>query len=160
MPASVNDLIVDVEFYQKSRKLAIYVIRKHQNQAQPKDSTGDKLYELCLEVKYKHDLFFENVGNELGLNEQNFEQLSQAVMSEVLSGNCNFGRVVSIYAFCLALSDYCVRNNFGNRIESIAEAVALTIQAHLELSHHYKPATQNSISATYLLSPLEKPTNC
>ena len=67
MPASVNDLIVDVEFYQKSRKLAIYVIRKHQNQAQPKDSTGNKLYELCLEVKYKHDLFFENVGNELSL---------------------------------------------------------------------------------------------
>ena len=132
MPAIENDLIKDGEFYQKSRKLAIYVILKHQSQTQPKDSMGDKLYELCLDVKYKHDLFFENVGNELGLNEQNFEQLSQAVMSEVLSGNCNFGRVVSIYAFSLALSDYCVRNSFGNRTESIAKTVALTIQAHIE----------------------------
>ena len=132
MPPIGNDLIIDGEFFQKSRSLALYVIKKHQHQVQRRDSMGDKLYELCYEVKYKHDLFFENVGRELGLNEQNFEPLSRAVMSEVLNGNCNFGRVVSIYAFCLALSDYCERNNLGNRMECIARTVAFTIHNHLE----------------------------
>lgn len=132
MPPVENDMIIDVECFQKSRKLALYVIRRHRHEFQRKDRTGEKLYELCTEVKYKHDQFFENVGHELGLNEQNFEELSNAVMGQVLNGNCNFGRIISIYAFSLALSDFCIRNNLGDRIESIATNVALTIQGHVD----------------------------
>ena len=131
MPPIGNDLILERGLlFQKSRNLTLYVIRKHKCEVQRKDSTGDKLYELCQDVKYKHDIFFENVGHELELDEKNFETLSQAVMAEVLSDNCNFGRIVSIYAFSLALSDYCEQNNLGSRMESIARTVAFTIQKH------------------------------
>ena len=129
MPPIRNE---EEELFQKSKNLTLYVIRKHQCEEQLKDSTGDKLYELCQDVKYKHDDFFENVGNELELNEQNFDSLSKDVMAEVLSDNCNFGRIVSIYAFSLALLDYCEQNNLGSRMESIAATVALTIQKHSE----------------------------
>jgi len=132
MSPARTDLIVDGEFYQRTKFLANYVLKKHHNQTQRSDKIGDKLYELCIDIKYKHDMFFENVGRELGLNQENFNELSKAVMSEVLNGNCNFGRIVSIFAFSLALSDYCARNNLGDKSESITTNVALSIQTHID----------------------------
>ena len=40
-----------------------------------------------MQVKYKHQLFFENIGEELGLNEENFNGISRVLILLEFAGN-------------------------------------------------------------------------
>ena len=125
-------LIHGREVYDESKSLAIYVIKKYRNQTQGENAIGDRLYELCMQVKYKHQLFFENIGEELGLNEENFNGISRVLMLETLIDTCNYGRIVSIYTLCIALVIFCEENGIKDKADSISNNVAMLMYSKLD----------------------------
>lgn len=127
-----SDLIVATELFQRSKNLAIYVINKELGRSQRKDRVGEKLYEQCKEMRSKHASVFNGICSRLNLNRDNIDECSQAVMGEVLTDGCNFGRIVSLYTFSLTLSEYCCNNNFPDQIEIVATNTAVAVCNHLD----------------------------
>jgi len=138
MPPVQNELIIGGgrgELYQRSNGLALYVMNKHHElQRQRRDRIGDRLYDLCVDMRLKHSAFFNGIGNRLEVNTENFEATLKSVMSEILAENCNFGRVVSLYTFCIAMSEFCFENlgDQKNQYETIAKNAALAMCDHLD----------------------------
>lgn len=136
MPPLQNELIFGEELSKRSNGLALYVIKKHHNlQHQRRDRVGDRLYDLCADMRIKHSAFFNGIGNRLEVNSENFEVTLKSVMSEILAKNCNFGRVVSLYTFCIAMSEFCaenMRDHLNDRFETIAKKAASALCDHTD----------------------------
>lgn len=135
MPPVQNELIFGGELYNRSNKLALYIMNKHlELKQQRRDRVGERLYDLCVDMKIKHSAFFNGIGNRLEVNSENFELSLKSVMSEILAKNCNFGRIVSLYTFCIAMSEFCSENleDLTNRYEIIANNTALALCDHSE----------------------------
>lgn len=132
MAPSRHDLILSSELFQRSKNLAVYIVNKELGIKQRKDRTGEKLHELCKEMRYKHEPVFDGICNRLNLNRENMDESSQAVMVEVFSDGCNFGRVVSLYTFCLTLCEFSYQNDLSDQMEIICKNTSLAVYSHMD----------------------------
>ena len=127
-----NDLntMRNTKTYKDSYELAEYIFRKSYGKSQRYNKIGEKLYKLCSEMRIKYELVFSNLGTRLNLTRDTLYEQSRDVMKEAFSDQeCNFGRIVAIYAFCLAISEYC------NTQSSLKEHVDYVFQATAEVMY-------------------------
>ena len=108
-----NDLntMRNTRTYKDSYELAEYIFRKSCGKSQQHNKIGEKLYKQSAEMRIKYELVFSNLGQRLNLTRDTLYEQSRDVMKEAFSDReCNFGRIVAIYTFCLAICEYCNNN--------------------------------------------------
>lgn len=112
----------------ESVKIATYLVNKRLGKKQKSYRIGDKLYELCSEMENERESFFSNVCTRLNLNRENLSESSTAVMDNVFTDGCNFGRIVALFTFCLTLSMYCAENDeLVDQIDTVIDNTAITL---------------------------------
>ena len=139
--------------YKDSCEMAEYIFRKSCGTSQRYNKIGEKLYKLCSEMRIKYELVFSNLGTRLNLTRDTLYGQSRDVMKEAFSdGECNFGRIVSIYAFCLTICEYC------NDHQTLREHVDHVFQATAEVMYSNQEWFQRNdswVSDFELLKTLE-----
>lgn len=132
MPSAEQELHVldsrPSELYTRSKHLAKYVVNKALGRRQKCDKIGEKLYELCIEMKNDRASFFDNICVRLNLNRDNIEELAKSVMIDVFVDGCNFGRIVALFTFCLKLCQFCDKTEgLQDQIDMIIEITTSVI---------------------------------
>ena len=121
----INQVVLSSPIYKKSAEVATYIVKKHLGQKQTWNKTGEKMYELCVNMKLKHEPFFNSIGTRLDISRNTVKASTKSVLREVLLNGCNFGRIVSMYTFCMVICDYCYQNDeLSDKLETVIYSTA------------------------------------
>ena len=78
---------------------------------------------LSSEIEQKHDMLLKNMCNRLNVNSDNAYKTFCEVADEVFKDDCNWGRIVVLYAFGGKLAEYCKNNNMEHMIDKVVSWV-------------------------------------
>ncbi|NP_001296712.1 uncharacterized LOC101237999 [Hydra vulgaris] len=124
---TLNNEIKLSKTYIDSLLVATYVVKKRIGIQQKYNKIGEKVFELCLELVSKHETFFNNLTNELNISRDNIKEVIKIVLRNVLKDSINFGRITSILAVCMIVSEHCYKN------ESMSDKVCLIVETTAEI---------------------------
>lgn len=116
--------------YKRSKEIASYVVKKQLGQKQKWNNIGEKMYELCTKMRLKHEPFFNGVSTRLGITRNTILETCKSVQTEILNEGCSFGRIVSLYTFCMVLCEHCNENEYLS--DRIDEVINITVEVLLE----------------------------
>ena len=135
MPSGQQELlqlIQSSELYRQTEKMATYIVNKMLGKRQKWNKNGEKIYELCMEMKSERELFFDGLCDKLELNKDNVDDTSKNVMMQVFMDGCNFGRLIALYTFCITLCEFCSKNDMESSIDIIIKNTSLTMYTQKE----------------------------
>lgn len=119
--------------YKQTKEISVYVVKKQLGQKQKWNKIGEKMFELCTEMKLKHEPFFGSLFSRLEITRDNLEDTTRSLMSEVVEDGCNFGRIVSIFTLCMVLGENCYQDDgLHDKVDSITTITAEIVLEHRE----------------------------
>lgn len=122
--------------YKSSKEIANYVVKKQLGQKQKWNKIGERMFELCVDMKLKHEPFFDSIGTRLNLNRDTIDECSKSLMGEILIGGCNYGRMVSLFTLCMVLAEHCSSSEeLNDKVEAI---INNTAEIHCEHSQWFE----------------------
>ena len=121
-------LMENTVFYKDCYGLAEYIVLKECEKTQSYNKTGEKLFQLCSDMRSKYKEMFSSFVRHLDITKESLHQKSKNIMKKIINDNIfNFGRIVSIYTACLSICKFC----FDNHI--LRDCIGLVFQATAEV---------------------------
>lgn len=116
------------KLYNESLTITSYIVKKRLGMEQKYSKIGEKAYELCDSMIYKHEPFFKNLPNRIGLTRDTIRSTTKSILNEVLGDSINFGRIVSILATSLTFCEHFYNTkDMSDCIDCIVETTAEVI---------------------------------
>lgn len=87
---------------------------------------------LCQEIYQKHSVTFANMLARFHISPDTLHQNLQAVMMEMFSDQVNWGRIVTLYSFCMALAEQCIIKEMPQLVQRVIEWTSVYIDVHIQ----------------------------
>ena len=111
-------------------KIAVFLTNRKTGKRNFRCRYGEKMEKLTEDILTKHKMVFKGMTERLQLNEHNIVKSLEMTIKETFADGCNFGRVVTTYAFFVTVMEYCLRHGMDNKITKLQSVTANSIAQH------------------------------
>ena len=116
--------------YKTALETAEFVVSRKLGRRGSKNKYGEKMSMLTSDMLRKHELALSRMGERLQLSPSNIEETFRSVANDTFQDGVNFGRIVSLFTFCVVVSEYCVEHDMDDKVKNITRLTADTLYDH------------------------------